>query len=944
MSVLCRKRVPGPGVLLALLLLVPSGVASQVASGKRVMGHEVYEAWRTTGSRAISPDGRWVHYLLNLEDGDPTLVVKEVDGAREFRVERGASPTFTGDAGAAVFTIRPHRRERGGSAAGGAREGGRTPGDSMGVLTLGTGETLRIPDVQRWEVAGTDRPLLVYLSGGGAGGGEEAGGLLVVRDLTSGSERSVPGVTAFAVSGGGEQVGWIATGEGGVTRVGRLAGPGGEAMTLFEAEGEASRLVVDGQGRQVAFLFRPPAQEGEDQPPHQLHHWRAGAAAASRVAGEGTAGIPEGWRVSGDRDPVFSRSGSRLVFGTTPRPLRSPSYQATGTVDAAVRVEVWHWQDPQLMTVQNVRRQQEERRSYAAVVHLERGGRVVQLSTESLPDVEVPGGWDGDTALGSDSGPYAIRSSWETPSRRDVYRVDPMTGASILLLRNIRGNPSLSPGGRYLTWWEGEDRTWWAHDLRTGNRIALSGSIPFPVHNELDDTPAPPGSYGSPGWTEGDRRFLVHDRFDLWAVDPSNPSNPVNLTRGEGRASGIRFRMVRTERDEDGAVSAGGGILLSAFDERTKRAGFHRGSMDGSRPPQPLVFEDRSFSTPVKAAQADRWLLTRETFQEFPDLWVVDGDFRGWTRVSDANPQQAEYRWGTAELVEWISQDGIPHQGILMKPEDFDPSRKYPMVVYFYERMSDGLHSHFAPTPHRSRIAFPMYTSRDYLVFIPDIAYRVGFPGESALNAIVPGVMHLVDRGFVDRERMGLQGHSWGGYQIAFMVTRTGTLFRAAAPGAPVANMTSAYGGIRRETGLVRNFNYESTQSRIGQSLWEAPLRYVENSPLFWLDKVETPLLIMHNDRDGHVPWEQGVELFTAMRRLGKPAWLINYTGEPHWPTSFANRRDWNIRMQQFFDHYLKDAPPPAWMVEGIPAVRRTETLGLELVDVPAVEDGPGAR
>lgn len=917
------------------------------------MGHEVYEIWRTIGAQGISPDGRWVHYILNVENADGTLVVREVDSGREHRFERGGAPSFAGDSRYLVFTLRPARAEEGGGATGGAggaaRGGGgagsqgRAPArDTLALLDLQSGEVERIAGLRSRSLSDDGRLLAWHLHGE-----EGNSGPLVVRDLVSGARWGVEAVTSFALAPGGQRVAWVAEGEEeGEAIVGTLSLTGGELLELYRGIGSASRLTLDGSGRQVAFLFQGRG-EGGAALPHALYHWRAGAAGpASRVAGEGTPGIPPGWRVSGDRDPVFSRSGARLVFGTTPRPLSPRSYADAGGVEAAVRVEVWHWQDPQLMSVQNVRLQQEQRRSFAAVVHLDRGGRVTQLATEEVADVTIPGGWDGAFGLGSDSRPYAIRSSWETPPRRDIYRVDPLTGTASLLLSNLRSTPAVSPGGRWLTWWDGEDRSWWGLDLRTGSRIALSSGIPFPVHNERDDTPAPPGSYGSAGWTEGDGRFLVYDRFDLWAVDPASPATPVNVTRGEGRASGIRFRVIRPEREEDGSLATDTPLLLSAFQERTKQAGFYRGRLDGRTAPERLVFEDRSFSTPVRAAGADRWLFTRETFREFPDLWVADGDFSSPVRVSDANPQQAEYRWGDAELVEWLSQDGIPLQGILLKPDDFDPARRYPMIVYFYERMSDGLHSHYAPVPHRSRIAFPMYTSRDYLVFIPDIVYRIGFPGESALNAIIPGVMHLVNRGFVDPERMALQGHSWGGYQIAYMVTRTGTLFRAAAPGAPVANMTSAYGGIRRETGLVRNFNYESTQSRIGQSLWEAPLRYVENSPLFWLDKVETPLLIMHNDRDGHVPWEQGVELFTALRRLGKPAWLINYTGEPHWPTSFANRRDWNIRMQQFFDHYLKDAPPPAWMAEGIPAVRRTETLGLELVQPPvaAAETNGGGR
>jgi len=298
-------------------------------------------------------------------------------------------------------------------------------------------------------------------------------------------------------------------------------------------------------------------------------------------------------------------------------------------------------------------------------------------------------------------------------------------------------------------------------------------------------------------------------------------------------------------------------------------------------------------------------------------------------KVSDANPQQSDYLWGTAELMEWRSLDGKLLQGILYKPENFDLEKKYPMLVYFYEKSSQNLHRHMAPQANRSVIVPVFYASRGYVVFVPDIPYRVGYPGESALNAVVPGVTDLIKQGFVDEKNIGVQGHSWGGYQIAFMVTRT-NIFKVAEAGAPVSNMISAYGGIRWGTGRSRMFQYERTQSRIGGSLWEYPMRYMENSPIFWADKIETPLLIMHNDHDGHVPWYQGIELFVALRRLGQPVWMINYNDEPHWPTKFHNKKDWQIRMQQFFDHYLKGAPAPVWLKEGVPAVEKGKTLGTE--------------
>ena len=294
-----------------------------------------------------------------------------------------------------------------------------------------------------------------------------------------------------------------------------------------------------------------------------------------------------------------------------------------------------------------------------------------------------------------------------------------------------------------------------------------------------------------------------------------------------------------------------------------------------------------------------------------------------------ANPQMSKYLWGSVESVTWTSADNIPLEGLLYKPEGFDPKKKYPMMVYFYEKNSQNIHQHIAPAPIRSSINYSMYTSNGYLVFVPDIVYKIGFPGESAMNCIMPGVTSLIAKGFVDDKRIGIQGHSWGGYQIAYMVTRT-NLFRAAEAGAPVVNMISAYGGIRWESGLSRMFQYERTQSRIGGTLWEKPMHYIENSPIFFADKVQTPLLMMHNDGDGAVPWYQGIEYYMALRRLDKPVWMLNYNGQGHGLTQRHHRTDFAKRMMQFFDHYLKDAPMPDWMKKGVPAIEKGINQGID--------------
>ena len=313
---------------------------------------------------------------------------------------------------------------------------------------------------------------------------------------------------------------------------------------------------------------------------------------------------------------------------------------------------------------------------------------------------------------------------------------------------------------------------------------------------------------------------------------------------------------------------------------------------------------------------------------------AVNGSMTKYTvketkQLSDINPQQNTYNWYTAELVSWKMFNGKPGKGILYKPENFDPSKKYPVIFYFYERDADSMYLYRAPQPMGSTINIPYYTSNGYIVFDPSIYYTKGEPGESAYNSVVSAAKYLSKFKWVDSTKLALQGHSWGGYQIAYLVTRT-NMFVAAEAGAPVANMTSAYSGIRWSTGVSREFQYERGQSRIGYSLWERPDLYIKNSPLFRADKVQTPLLMMHNDADGAVPWYQGIEYFSALKRLGKKAWLIEYNGEDHNLVERKNRKDWAIRMSQFFDHYLKGAPAPKWMTQGVPATEKGKEWGLE--------------
>ncbi len=958
---LARPPLHHHGLLAALLLvgMLVSGPGLATGAQAKPLGHEAYEIWRGIEDEALSPDGRWLLYSLSLENGDPELVVRSLSDDTEHRIARGSGARFDAAGTHVVMLIRPPmgetRRARLDDI-----EPDERPKAALGILDLVTGELTELERVSSFRIGAKGGDRVAYrlekpLAAAEADGEETAeaqaeqedaqqtdaaddsmpeGTELVVRDLGSGEEFRFAAVTSYTVAESGSRLAFATTLPEPGVKV--LANDEKTPTAVIEGRGRYEGLTFDDTGERLAFLTDRDDFEAE-APEHALYLWRAGGT-ADLVVDSTTPGVPADWWVSTNAEISFSTSGSRLYFGTAPRPAPEPE-EPELLDEEKVKLDIWHWQDPLLQPMQLLQADDERDRTYLAVVHTDIGA-VVQLADDHLPDVTILDDGDGDLAHGRSALRYRKEISWEFPGFADHYLVDLASGGRQPLREKQPGQAHLSPDGRWIIWWSGQELAWYAKATDGGIATNVSATLRHPVHREDHDWPYDPQPYGLAGWArtpEGSVgsgvEALVYDRYDLWALDPSGEAAPRHVTSGAGRDA--RTRLRRIDLDDEAEWVEESEILLSSFAETTKDAGFWRVGRFDPLPPRILFQAPYRFGRRTKADAADVLLFTRESVTDFPDLWVSGPDIADARRISEANSQQADYLWTTAELTRWRSTDGELLQGLIHKPADFDPSRRYPMMVTFYERNSDNLHLHHPPTPHRSVIRQTFYASRGYVVFTPDITYEVGYPGESALEDVVSGVLHMIGQGYVDARNIGAQGHSWGGYQIAYMVTKT-DIFKAAAGGAPVSNMTSAYGGIRWGSGMSRMFQYERTQSRLGGTLWEMPLRYLENSPIFWADKVDTPLMMMHNDHDGAVPWYQGIEMFVALRRLGKPAWLINYNDEPHWPTTHANKVDWNIRMQQFFDHFLKGEPAPRWLAEGIPAIEKGTTLGLELLDTDA--------
>ena len=449
---------------------------------------------------------------------------------------------------------------------------------------------------------------------------------------------------------------------------------------------------------------------------------------------------------------------------------------------------------------------------------------------------------------------------------------------------------------------------------------------------EEDDHPMIPEPYGIAGWTQDDQDVLLYDHYDIWKISTGD-GKAINLTDGNGRRTKCTYRYIPTkDQTEEPFIRNDETIMLSVFNNITKENGLATVNVAKAAAPKIAALGGYTYGNPQKAKDAEVYAYTKGNFQCPNDIYLTYTPGRREQKLTSINPQQKDYNWGTVELFHWNAFDGTQLDGLLYKPEDFDPTKKYPVMIYFYEKRSESMYNYIMPQPSWSTVNLAFYCSRGYIVFVPDIVYHAGTPGESAYNCIVSGAEALARNTWVDKDNMAIQGQSWGGYQVAYLITRT-NMFKAAGAGAPVANMTSAYGGIRWQTGMSRQFQYEQSQSRIGRDLWNGVELYMENSPLFKLPHVSTPVLIMHNDNDGAVPWYQGIEMFMGLRRLGKPAWLLEYNNEEHNLKERRNRKDLTIRLQQFFDHYLKNAPMPAWMKNGVPTSRKGEYFGFEYVE-----------
>jgi dipeptidyl aminopeptidase/acylaminoacyl peptidase len=947
--------------LALFLCLLPSGLLAQE---RRTLTFADLMKFRQVQNASISDDGGWIAFTADPDRGDGEVIIHSTDGTTRYVVPLGARPVISADGAWVAMRLEPsvEAMEK-------AKRNDR-PQAGLSLLATADGTITSWEAVQRFAFSAdggwlarlhfepkdsdedSDEEQEGEAEEEGEGESEEEarkrekpGTLMVLRELATGQEISVEHVRAFSFDDDGRYLVYVVAAPDGEGDGLYLRDLSNDAVRALDVRSFASigSIAWWEDGSRLAWVSADEDEDGEAGP-GSLLVW-AGNDVATAIAADDT---PAGWMIPADNWMGWSEDGQRLFFGFRPQRADDEDDGESetesedeaddsaedeepfdpydfDTILAERGVDVWHTNDLLIIPNQKEVWEDEQEKRYTAVYHM-RNGRVVQLA-DSL--VEVGGAVDNPRqALGNATAPYMRERTW-AGFASDVYLVDLDDGSKTRIIERYSGggslatgwlrgrgvlasSMSLSPEGRYVAYYMADH--WHIYDAERGTTRNLTEGMDVPFYDVDHDYPSPRGGHGIGGWVEGDDAILIYDKYDVWQF-PTDGGEPTNLTGGAGREEHRIFRVLRIDPDVD-AFENGDWVHLASFHELEKNFGYYRTRI-GRGGLEALLEADKKFQFMGKAEDADRLLFTRQDYDEFPDLWVSNLWFGDTRKLTDVNPQISEFAWGTSELVEWTSDDGVTLHGVVIKPGNYQPGQRYPVLTYFYRFFSQRLHEFNQPVVNH-RPSFPVYASDGYIVFLPDVRFEVGRPGLSSMKSVVPGVKKLVDMGLADPNALGLHGHSWSGYTTSYIVTQT-DIFAAAVAGAPVTNMTSAYSGIRWGSGLARQFQYEQGQSRLSGSLWEATADYIENSPIFFAEYIETPIVIMHGDVDGAVPWYQSIEFYLALRRLNKQAVFLQYRDEPHHPQKYANKLDYSIRMKEFFDHYLKGEPAPLWWSEGIP-------------------------
>ncbi|MBA2498546.1 MAG: S9 family peptidase [Chitinophagaceae bacterium] len=906
--------------LLSLLLVIT------MQAQKKNLTPDDYGKWQTIGTTSLSPNGNWILYQVNVQEDNDSLFVMNKITNEIHRLAFASSPEFSGDNKWLAYRIGNPYKE-----AEKLREQSKPIEYKMGILDLASGKTEIIQNVNRFEFTRNGKFLAIYLNPPKEN--KDKGAVLLVKNMNDGKTRTIGNVTEYAFNKKSDQLAYI-------VESANTAGNSAELFNLLNYNlnvlasdtARFSKLTWQKEGDGLAFYssFRKDKYE-EDNAVVYTYTNLYKSPMLKIFNPEKTNGFPAGMRVHNRSNIVLSDDMKTAFFGIThwtfnelakkddKRPGDSLTKKdslridSTRAVIAAAKgvsaeklagVDIWHWKDPEIQPRQIRTLNQDTTSGLLSAWNID-NNRFFQLATDEAPNVQLTGNQRFAITYTNTKYKPAFKEDFA-----DAWLVDTRTGDKKLVFEKVivSGNtfPRSSPDGKYLLYFK--DKHWWTYNIASGQNTNITENIKSDFWNVRDDHPASKPAVGTAGWIKGDKEVLLYDEYNVWAVKPDGKSSR-KLTDGENDQ--VIYRVNRLDY-EDPFIDDAKPIFLSAFGDKSKKSGYYKlekGKMDR------LVFEDAMVNRLIKAMDANSYAYVKQNFDQSPSLYFTD-NFSKVSQVLSTNPQQDEYYWGKSEIITYKNKNGVEMQGALYYPANYEPGKQYPMVTYIYEKLSNGLHGYVSPSK-RSAYNTANFTTNGYFIFRPDIIYEINDPGISAVNCVVPAVEEVLKTGMIDKNKVGLMGHSWGAYQTSFIISQT-DIFKAAVAGDPLTNLISMSNSIYWNTGTPDAKIFETSQGRFDGPWYERMEEHMRNSPMYQAASIKAPLLVAFGDKDGAVDWHQGIEMYSTMRRMEKPFIMLVYADENHGLAKKENQIDYQIRQKEFFDHYLLGRSPEKWITEGV--------------------------
>lgn len=877
---------------MAFLLLLPSTV---IQGQKKELTKNDYASWEILRSFTLSEQGEWLGWQIAPVDGDDTLYIKGIKNGKEYKYPLIGRWAFSDNSKWIAGRINLSKKEQEK-----ATEQKKEVKNKLMLLNLETGDKRIFDEVNNFSFTTGSKYLVVE----GYTDKERKTRDITLFNLESGTLKNIGNVLQYSINKKGNLLAYIISTPGNRGNSVELFNLQDYSINILDSDTTGyTKLSWEKEGKALSFL-KEVSDTGYIENNHILFAVTDIGASLkiTPLNPVKQSVLPDKMRIRETYTPRYSEDMSILYFGVydwTPKPEKKKKNDKTKLPG----VDIWHWKDDPIQPRQEVEYNQGEKDfTYLFAWNLA-NGKVNRITDSRFREGSITG--NGKNVVIRTDEPY--RPAFRIP-RYDHYIVNSTTGERSEIIKDFTSLYGSSPDGKYILYFK--DKNWFVYDIALAQHRNITKNIPSELWNVRDDTPEevkPP--FGTGGWYKGDTHLLVYDEYDIWKV-PAKGGSPVKLT--EGREKEIIHRSVRLSR-EDNFFKTDEPLYLSMRGDKTKKSGYARLATKGKY--EELLFEDMSVSSLSKAKEADIFAFRKESFNDSPDIYITDIRFSKPEQVSATNPQQEEFYWGKSELIDFTSRKGDKLQGALYYPANYDPAKKYPMIVYIYEIRSTGLHSYTAPSL-TSGYNTTNYNAEGYFVYQPDIVYEINQPGQSAVNCVVPAVEEIIRRGIVDEKAIGLVGHSWGAYQTSFIITQT-NLFSAAVAGAPLINMISMYNEIYWNSGSPNQNIFETSQARLREPWWELMDEYIATSPMFNAGKIATPLMIAFGTKDGAVDWHQGIEMFTTMRRMEKPFIMLVYEGENHSLRLDENMKDYAHRVHHFFDHHLKGVEAEAWISNG---------------------------